>query len=304
LVRANPRRRPVLAPRLALPLVAAALALPAASPLAASAGVEVETVTREVDAEEGPRTERATLRMDASKLRIDAGNGRGTLLYDAKAGRAWLLDHRDKRYVEVDRSQARALAQQAQTLQKEVRQRLEGRLSPEQMAAAEDLLGGAVVGKAEEEAAKVRVRQTEGRDTGAGVPCRELEVHRGEERVAELCTAEPSEAGIPRESFAALQDAAVFMEESVGALAPGGVRQVGGDLLESVRDLDRFPMRARTYQDAALVTESVVERIGPAAVPASTFVLPEGYEPMFAIQVRGKGASTERPERPKRPETP
>lgn len=281
-------------------LLAAALALPAAS----FAGVEVETATREVDAEEGPSTERATLRMDASKLRIDAGGGRGSLLYDAEAGRAWLLDHGDKRYVEVDRSQARALARQAETLQKEVRQRLEGRLSPEQMAAAEEMLSGRLGSAAEEEAEKVRVQQTEGRDTVAGVPCRELEVHRGEERVAELCTATPSEAGIPPESFAALQDAATFMEESVGALAPGEMRQVGVDLLESVKGLDAFPMRARTYEDGALVTESVVERIEQAAVPASAFALPEGYEPMFAVQVRGEGASEPAPERPQRPDRP
>lgn len=269
-------------------LVLVLLAL--ASPAAASAGVRMEAVTRSVDPGEGPRTERTTLRVEGSRLRVDSGNGRGTLLYDADSGKAWLLDHREKRYVSVDRSQARALASQARTLQEEVRKRLEGRLSPEQMKAAEELMGGPPPA-----AADVRVRETGGRAEVAGVPCREMEVLRGEERVAELCGAEPSAAGLPPEAFAVVRDAAAFAEESIGGLAPGGVRQGGLDLLQSARDLDVLPMRVRAYEDGRLQAESEVREVVREALPADTFALPEGYRPMFAVQVRGRGASDAEP---------
>lgn len=272
-------RRPL---RRALPLL---LALALAAP--AAAGVRVEAITRRVDAEEGPRRERATLRIEGSRLRVDAGSGRGSLLYDAEAAKAWLLDHRDKQYVTVDRSQARALAGQARTLQAELRKRLEGRLTPEQMEAAEGLLGDA----ARSEAGAVRVRETGGRGEVAGVACREMEVLRGEERVAELCGAGPEEAGLSREAFAVLRDAAAFAEESVGGLAPGGLSEDSLDLIRGAGDLDVVPLRLRAFEDGQLVAESEVQEVVQEALPPDTFALPQGYRPMFAVQVRGQGAS-------------
>lgn len=268
---------------------ACVLALWIAWPAAASAGVRMDAVTRRVDTRQGAATENATLRLEGSRLRIDAGDGRGTLIYDADSGTAWLLDHRKQSYVEVDRSQAQALARQAGRLQQEMRQRLEGRLTPEQMKAAEAMMGD-YLGQESDVAAgpPVRVRATDTRDRVADVPCRELELLRGEERVAELCAADPAAAGLSPASFAVLQDAAAFLDESVGQLAPGA-RQAGTDLLRGIRDLDGFPMRARAFEDGALVAESRIEKVQKEPVPASVFAVPDGYRPMFKVQVRGEG---------------
>lgn len=274
----------------AAPLAAIPVLVSLALPAAAAGGVRMEAVTRSVDAEQGARTERTTLRVEGSRLRVDSGDGRGTLLYDAEAGKAWLLDHRDKKYVSVDRSQARALAGQARALQQEVRKRLEGRLSPEQMEAAEDLLGGPPPAEVD----SVRVRDTGGRGEVAGVACKELEVLRGEERVAELCGAEPGAAGLPPEAFAVVRDAAAFAEESVGGLAPG-MGQVGMDLIQGAQDLDVVPMRVRAYEDGALVTESEVQEVVREDLPADVFALPEGYRSMFAVQIRGEGGDVSAP---------
>ncbi|MDX1649925.1 MAG: hypothetical protein R3263_08740, partial [Myxococcota bacterium] len=255
-------------PRAALlvALLVGALAAPA------FAGVRLEAVTRRVDAQEGPQRERTTLRVEGSRLRVDSGDGRGTLLYDAGTAKAWLLDHRDKQYVSVDRSQARALANQARTLQTELRKRLEGRLSPAQLVAAEGLLGD--VSRAEAEA--VRVRETGGRGEVAGVACREMEVLRGEERVAELCGAAPEAAGLPPEAFAVLRDAAAFAEESVGGLAPGGISESGLDLIRGAGNLDVLPLRVRAFEDGQLVAESEVQQVVQEAMPPDTFALPDG----------------------------
>lgn len=247
-------------------------------------GVRVEAVTQRLDAEGGVRRVRTTLRMEGARLRADAGDGRGSLLYDADAGKAWLLDHREKRYVSVDRSRALALARQAQELRREMRQHLEGRLSPEQMAAAEARLGVA----AEQTSGSLRVRETGASDRVAGIACRELEVLEGEERVAELCGAEPDAAGLPPESFDAMREVARFAEETVGSLAPGDLGRHGLALLQGAQDLDVVPLRVRAYQQGELASETQVEQVIREPMPPQAFRLPEGYRAMFQVQVRGR----------------
>ena len=248
--------------RRALPL-AGALLLAAAS---ASAGTEVLTRTTTPDG----RTRDGKALFDGPRMRVQTDGGRREIVYRGDRGVVWVIDHKRKNFIEVERPSAEALAGQAQA-------RLEA-LPPDQRALGEAAAAAAAGG--------VEIKDTGRRGNVGGVGCTELQVMMAGARIADVCRATYEEAKVRAESFAAVRELEKLLGSSLTALLPAESREEGLAALESFARLDGVPMRVRTYDEGQFQSETVVTSVGEKPLPKSAFELPGGYAPQFTINIR------------------
>lgn len=242
---------------LALGLVALLLALPAV------AGTEVITETRKPDG----GTQDGTALFDGKRMRVEMEGGRRTIVYRGDRGLIWVIDHKHKNFVEVERPTAEALAAQAKA-------RLDA-LPPDQRALADGGLAG-----------NVEIQDTGRHGSVLGIPCAELHVMAGGVRVADVCRASYADAKVDARSFAAVRDLERLLGSSLSALLPEKVRRDGAEAIESFARLDGVPMRVRTYEQGRFASETTVKSLKQKAFPKGSFELPSGYVPQFSINIR------------------
>lgn len=237
----------------------------------ALAGTEVRTETRESERPDRVRPGRALF--DGPRLRVETDDGRRTIIYRADRGRAWVLDHKRKTYIEVEKPTADAVARQA-------REYLDA-LPPEQGEALARTLGAGT-----EAARGVEVRETDTVDEVGGISCRVVQVHSGAERLADVCRATYSDAGVDPASFSGVRDLQALLGGSLAAFIPRDSRDEGLAALESFAELDGVPLRVRAYKDGQVDSTTVVKSIRSAPLPSSSFEVPDGYRPKISINIR------------------
>ncbi len=244
------------------------LALLLAGP-AALAGTEIATATR--DAGDDATPEKGRVLFDGRLLRVDAGPRR-SIVYRGDKGLVWIIDHKRKRYLELQQPSPELVAQQA-------RARLEA-LDDDERAAARETAEAIAEGA-------FRVRDTGETERLLGIPCREISVDRNGERLADLCKAGFSEAGIPPENLQALRELQVLLDESLAAaLAQDPENAQLAAALASVIELDGLPLRVRAYKKGRLRSETLVTRVAERSLPDGEFGIPEGYRAKIRIQIR------------------
>ena len=230
---------------------------------AAGAGTEVETETRKADGEMSP----GHALFDGRRVRIDISSGRRAFIYRGDEGVIWLVDHKEKNYVQVTRPSAEGLAAAARS-----------QLDDAQRAAV-DVAAGVDP--------ELEIRETGTRTTVTGVPCDELEIYQGGRRVADVCRASYADAGVSRESFAGVGEVQELLQDALAAFLDDGDRSEALTALESFGRLEGVPMRVRAYGADGFESETVVTKIQRKALPKSAFELPEGYPAKIRINIRG-----------------
>jgi len=243
----------------------------------AFAGTRIAAETRRLDREGS--AEQVTLHIDGERLRFDGGDGRSSIIYRGDRPLVWIVDHRDKKYMEVNRGTTAAL-DKANSM---IRDGMKG-LPPERRAALESLLGGAQAQVAA--GPKITVRPTGERDLVGGRTCDEQEVLRGQERVALVCTASLASLGMPADSLSAVPGLVAFAREafeSLAAIAPGVVDRQAIDALGSLANVEGLPVRARVFDKGKPVAETVVTEVAQEASEGSRFEVPDGYRGGFSL---------------------
>ncbi len=231
--------------------------------LPAAAGTEVLTETRRPDGS----TRAGTALFDGMRMRVETAGGRRAIVYRGDRGLLWVLDHKHKNFIEVERPTAEALAGQAKA-------RMDS-LSPDQRALAEAGLSGGV-----------EIKDTGRRGSVRGIPCAELQVLAAGVRIADVCRASYADANVERESFEAVRDLEQLLGSSVTALMPSDARAEGAAVIESFARLDGIPMRVRTYESGQFESETTVTSLKQKVFPKGSFDLPGGYAPQFSINIR------------------
>jgi hypothetical protein len=204
---------------------------------------------------------------DGRRVRIDTSSGRRAFIYRGDEGLIWLVDHRKKSYVQVTRPSAADLAAAARS-----------QLDDEQRAAV-DVAAGVDP--------KLEIRETGVRSSVTGVPCDELEIYQGGRRVADVCRASYADAGVSRESFAAIGEVQELLQDALVAFLNDDGRSEALVALESFGRLEGVPMRVRAYGGDGVESETVVTKIQRKAFPKSAFDLPDGYRAKLRINIRG-----------------
>lgn len=257
-------------------LLAAVVALGATA--TARAGVLVETHTR--DPRRGGETTDGKLRIEGGHLRIDfageEGGGRPmSILFDGKADRLSVLDHRAKQVLEIDRDVMDRLGGEVREAQKQMRAKLE-KMPPEQRAMVEQMMRSAGMGGPPPTPPALEVNDT-GREEKVGArTCRVYELRRAGERTGEVCAVAWKEVGLARSDFEAFRDLGRFQERWVSTL---GGRSAEAQPYEIIEEVDGFPLRSREFRDGKLVSETTFGRVERRTIPASEFEVPKGYRP-------------------------
>ena len=127
---------------------------------------------------------------------------------------------------------------------------------------------------------------TSGKEVLEGKNCRVYEVLKDGQRVADVCRAEFADVGLQPETLDAVRRLAVFLRETVSALAPQQVRDQGLDALESFDRLDGVPLRVRSYESGAPVRQSKVTNLRAEAFPGSDFEVPSNYSKQVGLNIR------------------
>jgi hypothetical protein len=231
--------------------------------LPAVAGTEVVTQTRKQDGS----TRAGTALFDGKRMRVETAGGRRAIVYRGDRGLLWVIDHKHKNFIEVERPTPEALADQAKA-------RLNS-LSPDERAHAETGLAGGV-----------EIKDTGRRGIVGSVPCAELHVMAGGVRIADVCRASYADAGVDRESFEAVRDLERLLGSSLTALISSEAREESAAVIESFARLDGVPMRVRTYEAGRFESETTVTSLKKLAFPDGSFELPRGYAPQFSINIR------------------
>ena len=259
----------------------------------AGAGTFVATETRKLGTE-SPSVQRAQVRIDADRMRVETDGSANAVIYRGDRDLVWLLNHQEKTFLQVDRGTTAAIARNLDAANEAIRERTQG-LPPEQRQALERMLDG-TLGAPPSAKPAVTTRVTDRRDLVEGVPCTEVEVMQGAERVAEACVARFQDAGVSAATFAVVRDLAAFLCESVSSMAPKALQQDGMEALDSFQQIDGVPMRVRAYEKGEAATETVVKRIEEQGFAAADFEVPEGYRGGFSLG--GGGAAADPPAAP------
>ncbi len=253
-------------------VLGAALAATAAT---ASAGVRIETITRDIKTQVAQGATH-TVEVQGGALRASTDEG-GLLL---KGGVITFIDDKRKSYMEMDKAKMEAMAVKANAAMAQMQEQLKS-MPPEQRAQMEKMMGGMMPGGAGK--APVFTSTDTGKsETVEGRKCRVWHLLKDGKIAEELCV-------VPFSSLPGKEDMQRSFKEMSEAFASFANAMPGAKEQAKVRmDINGYPVRSRPYVNGApFGTESVLKNWTEANIPAATFSVPAGYKKKDLPQMGG-----------------
>ena len=237
---------------------------------AASAGVRVENVTRNIQtkAVDGPTQ---TVLVQDGKIRVSSGKDNGMIL---KGNTILIVDDGRKTYTEMDKEQMKKMAAQANAAMKQMQDKLKN-MPPEQRAMMEKMMGSQMPGGLDTSKPDVYDAKNTGKtDTVEGRKCTIWNITRNGKPLEESCV-------VPFSSLPGKEDFEKTFKEMAEAFAEfsKGMPSVSNQV--QVRaNVNGYPVRSRSYDAAGKLrgTETVLMKWVEESVPASSFEVPKGYK--------------------------
>jgi hypothetical protein len=250
-------------------LLFAAAALLAAT--SASAGVRMETVTRDVKTKAVDGGAQIMMIQDG-KVRMQIPKTSGGMIL--KDGMMYMLDDKKKTYMEMDKATMKKTADQAGAAMKQMQEQMK-KMSPEQRAQMEKMMGGNLPpGMMGGKPDTWDVKNTGKTDTSEGRKCTIWTLNKNGKLHEELCV-------VPFSSLPGKEDLEkTFKElaESFKGMADG--LPGAGDSVNARNSIKGYPIRTRFFEPtgAERAMETVVTKWVEESFPASTFEVPAGYK--------------------------
>jgi hypothetical protein len=247
----------------------------AATAATASAGVRIETITRDIktQAAQGP-VQLVEVQGGAVRASTDQG---GLLL---KGGVITFIDDKRKTFTEMDKAKMEAMANKASAAMAQMQERMKN-MPPEQRAQMEKMMGGMMPGapgKTPVYAAKDLGKS----ETVEGRKCRVWQLLKDGKIAEELCV-------VPFNSLPGKEDMEKSFKELSEAFA-GFANAVPGaqEQAKARMSINGYPVRSRPYLNGQPHgTESVMKSWTEANIPAATFSVPAGYKKKEMPQMGG-----------------
>jgi len=258
--------------------LALAILLLVAGGSSALAGTWLEFEARDQGGDR-PLRRRGVIDLEPDRMRLDVSEESTSVVYRADLDQAWVLDHRDRSFVRISRAAMDDLSRRMGEAKAELGARLEA-MSPELRAAMERTLGKAL-GPGPAEAAKLGVRETGRKERVNGVRCAELELRRGEETLAVVCTADWKSAAVEPETFRPIQNLGPFVRSILSVTSVFrdiAVRADDLDVLDAIGRLDGVPVRIRVLDAGRPIRDFTVTSIERRSFAGNTFEIPAGYQ--------------------------
>ena len=213
-------------------------------------------------------------------MRLDVSEESTSVVYRADLDQAWVLDHRDRSFFRVSRAAMEDLSRRMGEAKAELGARLEA-MSPELRAAMERTLGTTLGGPEPAKPVALSVRKTGREERVSGVRCAELELRRGEEILAVVCSADWKSAAVEPETLRPIQKLGPFVRSILSVTSvfrDVAVRADDLDVLDAIGRLDGVPVRIQVLDTGRPIREITVTSIERRSFAGNTFEIPAGYQ--------------------------
>ena len=242
----------------------------------ASAGVRIETVTRDIKTQ-AAQGALHVVEVQGGAVRASTSDG-GLLL---KAGKITFIDDKRKTYSEMDKATMEGYSQQANAHMAQMQERMKN-MPPEQRAQMEKMMGGMMPG-AQAKPMVYDAKNTGKSDTVEGRKCTVWHLLQDGKVIDEMCV-------VPFSSLPGKEDMQKTFKELSEAFAGFASAVPGAKEQAKVRSsIDGYPIRSRPYVNGKLLgTENVMKSWTEVSLPASTFTVPSGYKKKEMPQMGGR----------------
>lgn len=244
----------------------------------ASAGTVLETEARGLGSDPLP-TRRGVVSLEPDRMRLDVPEVSSVVIYRGDLDLVWIVDHRDRSFVRIDRATMDELSRRMADAKAELRARL-AEMPPELRAAMARVMGRAADPKADQDR-PIRVQETGKTERLNDVACAEVELRRGEEKIATACTADWESVAVEPESFRPIREIGSFLHRplSVAPVFPDqSVRLDELDALDAIGRLEGVPLRIRVFEAGVAIREIRITSIERKDFAGETFEIPAGYQ--------------------------
>jgi len=234
---------------------------------AASAGVYVETVNRDIAA--GTTTPKQKIYVQNGSGRFVDPEGRSTLI---KGNTLYMIDDKDRSYIEFDKATMEQVAKKLSAQMEQLKAQM-AKLPPEQRAQMEQMLGGAGLNGTPR---TVDVADTGKSDKVEGRTCKVWDVTRDGVLDEQICVVAYS--ALPgKENFSTVFGNFSKVFEEMAKSVPMLSGMMANEFSAYVKT-NGYPVRQRAYDNGKLVGEETIVKVWrEEAVPATTFEVPTGY---------------------------
>ncbi len=226
------------------------------------------------------------MQMDRTHVRAETRNGteQVAVVYDGGGDVARMINIEKKTYMEMTRAEVQQMGQQVSGAMAAMQAQM-ANLPPEQRAMVEQMMRGRGAGMPGMPGAAAPARieyRRSGADKVGQWACNKYDGYRGQEKVVEVCAADPSSLGLTAADFEVTRKLADFLR----GLMPQAADQMS--VLGTAEDqgFAGFPIKRTSYRSGMVDSVSELTELRRDAIPSGTFDVPAGFrrEAMPGVQ--------------------
>lgn len=236
----------------------------------AHAGTVMESLNRDLAGNRGESI--TTTYAQAGQMRVESGTSDGFLIF--KDDTLYSISRKDRSYVAMDRATMKKMIDQISPVMKQMQERL-AKMSPEQRAQMERVMGKKIPGMGQTSVQEVRKTARTGKI--GGYSCNYVEVTEDGVVSNELCVVNPAALKGGDELMAAALKMSALMQDMLAGMDAPWLRQTIDRQVENYSRIGGVPVLSRHYSDGKAANETTIKSIRAQALPANTFEVPEGY---------------------------
>jgi hypothetical protein len=196
--------------------------------------------------------------LDAERLRINQGGGRAMLfLTDGGRDRVVILNESRNEYQEIDKQTMNQLSQQMSGVMAQLQERMKN-MPPEQRAQMEKMLAGRMGQAGATPAAPRSTYVAKGSGSINGFSCTRYEEMEGAEKVADICSAKPSDLHFNPADFQVFEKMKDFASGLLSANVPNSPFKNNYLMTPGI---DGYPIERINYVSGQAVTKDQLKSI-------------------------------------------
>lgn len=216
-----------------------------------------------------------TIYAEGGKMRVETGGAQDAVAL-FRDDTLYSLNPKDRTYSVLDRAAMKKMAATVSPALKQLQEQM-AKMSPEQRAQMEKMMGGAKMPGMGGKEVVEEIRKTGKSGKVAGHSCSYSEVWRDGVLASELCVAPIGSLQGAQELVDASMKVAALMEDMLKELDAPWLKQFANRQVENYGKLGGVPVQSRLFNDGKPVRESTLQSIATVAAPAGAFEVPAGY---------------------------
>ena len=236
--------------------------------------IEVEDVAS------GGEVEVTEMKVDGNRMRTDSGGKNSmTMIFLGATDEMYIVDHKDKSYIVMDRETLERLANQMSAAMKQMEEAMKN-VPPEQREMMERMMKGKMKGMPSSTPRSEPVVKSLGKsDSVNGVGCDWKEVSRDD--VVELKTCVSNWTAIQggdelRQISLEMKDFASALVDAMGSVGFGGT--IAESPMTAMEMAGGFPLITENFNKGSLSRRSRFQSAEAVAIPDDQFMPPSGYK--------------------------